>query len=48
MEDKKLGDARYKGMEKWEYKVKSNDGETTVIHYIRDPVTERLMDFKFK
>lgn len=43
-----LGDSRYKGMEKWEYKVKSNDKRDTVVHYVRDPKSGKLMDFKFK
>jgi RHS repeat-associated protein len=43
-----LGDPRYKGMEKWEYKVKSSDGRDSVVHYVRDPKSGKLMDFKFK
>ena len=43
-----LGDPNFKGMEKWEYKVKSADGRDTVVHYVRDPRTGELMDFKFK
>lgn len=42
-----LNDPIYKGMEKWEYKVKSNEGLDSVVHYVRDPRTESLMDFKF-
>ncbi len=42
-----LGDPAFKGMEKWEYKVKSADGRDSVVHYVRDPKTRKLMDFKF-
>jgi len=45
---KSLNDARFKGMEKLELKVKSANGNDSVIHYVRDPKTEKLMDFKFK
>ena len=43
-----LGDSRYKGWEKWEYKVKSRDGNDTVIHYVKNPLTGETADFKFK
>ncbi|MES9903254.1 MAG: hypothetical protein ABW168_11355, partial [Sedimenticola sp.] len=43
-----LGDPKFKGMEKWEYKVKSGNGQDSVVHYVRDPNTKNLMDFKFK
>lgn len=43
-----LGDPKFKGMEKWEYKVKSANGRDSVVHYVRDPKTGKLMDFKFK
>lgn len=43
-----LNDPRYKGMEKWEYKVKSADDKDSVIHYVKNPKTGKLMDFKFK
>ncbi len=43
-----LGDPKYKGMEKWHHSRKNLDGETAVIHYVRDPKTETLMDFKYK
>jgi hypothetical protein len=43
-----LGDPEFKGMEKWEYKVKSADGKDSVVHYVRDPKTGELRDFKFK
>jgi RHS repeat-associated protein len=43
-----LGHPKFKGMEKWEYKVKSSEGRDSVIHYVRDPKTGELMDFKFK
>lgn len=45
---KSLNDPRYKGMEKWEYRVKSSQGKDSVVHYVRDPQTGKLMDFKFK
>ncbi|WP_010299825.1 hypothetical protein [Candidatus Odyssella thessalonicensis] len=45
---KGLNDPRYKGMDKMEYKVKSGNGKDTVVHYVRDPKTGRIMDFKFK
>ena len=45
---KDLNDPKYKGMEKWEYKVKSETGKDSVVHYVRDPKTGELMDFKFK
>ena len=48
LKDIMLKDPRYKGMEKWEYKVKSKDGKDSVVHYIKDPKTGKLMDFKFK
>jgi hypothetical protein len=43
-----LNDPKFKGMEKWEYKVKSAEGKDSVVHYVRDPKTGKLMDFKFK
>ena len=43
-----LKDPRFKGMEKFSYKVKSANGRDSVVHYVRDPKTGRLMDFKFK
>ncbi len=43
----KLGDERFKGWEKWEYRVKSANGRDSVVHYVRDPQTGRLKDFKF-
>ena len=41
----KLGDPIFRGMEKWRYKV---EGGNSVVHYVRDPKTGALMDFKFK
>jgi hypothetical protein len=29
-----LGDPKFKGMEKWEYKVKSANGQDSVVHYV--------------
>ena len=43
-----LNDEKFKGMEKWEYKVKSSEGRDSVVHYVRDPKTGELEDFKFK
>jgi uncharacterized protein RhaS with RHS repeats len=43
-----LNDPKFKGMDKWELKVKSNNGNDSVVHYVRDPNTGELMDFKFK
>ncbi|CAN7450991.1 RHS repeat-associated core domain-containing protein [Acidovorax sp. LjRoot117] len=39
---------RYKGWEKWEYKVKSADGRDSVVHYVRNPQSGKTADFKFK
>ncbi len=46
--DIKLNDPKYVGMKKMEYRVKSETGKDSVIHYVRDPKTGELMDFKFK
>ncbi len=35
-------------MEKWELKTKSAEGRDSVVHWVRDPKTGILMDFKFK
>ncbi len=43
-----LGDPKFKGMEKWQHVHKHPDGTNTVIHYVRDPKTGQLLDFKFK
>lgn len=43
-----LGDPNFKGMEKWSYVEKSNEGARAEVHYVRDPNTGALMDFKFK
>lgn len=43
-----LNDPTFKGMDKWELKVKSKNGNDSVVHYVRDPNTGELMDFKFK
>jgi RHS repeat-associated protein len=42
-----LGDAKFKGMEKWSYSVESAAGIRSEVHYVRDPKTGHLMDFKF-
>lgn len=44
--DIELNDPRYKGMDKMQAIVTSNEGKKTVIHYVRDPKTGRMMDFK--
>lgn len=43
-----LKDPQFKGMEKIELKVKSINGQDSVVHYVRDPATGQLMGFKFK
>ncbi|MBN2234609.1 MAG: hypothetical protein JW706_05625, partial [Opitutales bacterium] len=43
-----LGDPKYKGMEKWSYSEESSLGHRSEVHYVRDPDTGTLMDFKFK
>jgi len=43
-----LNDSRFRGMEKVELKIKSANGRSSVVHYVRDPKTKKLMDFKFK
>ncbi|MGK0183549.1 MAG: RHS repeat-associated protein, partial [Halioglobus sp.] len=45
---KSLNDPKFKGMEKMELKIKSANGSDSVVHYVRNPKTESLMDFKFK
>lgn len=43
-----LGDPRYAGMCKKEYKVTSAGRATVCVHYVWDPRTNHAMDFKFK
>ncbi len=43
-----LGDPKFKGMEKWSYTKKSAAGLRSEVHYVRNPKTGELMDFKFK
>jgi len=43
----KLGDPRYQGWEKWHHSVGPKGGKS-VVHYLRDPQTGFLTDFKFK
>lgn len=45
---KDLNDPRFRGMTKMEYKVKSANGRDSVVHYVLDPKTGKIMDFKFK
>jgi RHS repeat-associated protein len=42
-----LGDPQFKGMEKWSYTEVSSSGHRTEVHYVRDPSSGSLMDFKF-
>ncbi|SMN17561.1 hypothetical protein CRYPA_510 [uncultured Candidatus Thioglobus sp.] len=44
---KGLGDPRYKGMVKLQHKIKSKNGKDSVVHYVKDLKTGKLMDFKF-
>jgi RHS repeat-associated protein len=43
-----LNDPAFKGMDKIELKIKSKNGNDSVVHYVRNPQTGELMDFKFK
>jgi hypothetical protein len=43
-----LRDPKFKGMEKWSYTEKSANGLRSEVHYVRDPKTGKLLDFKFK
>jgi len=43
-----LSDPKFKGMQKMELKVKSGNGNDSVVHYVRDPKTGSGTDFKFK
>ena len=43
----KLSDPRFKGMQKWQYHVKSASGKSATIHYVKDPATGKMYDFKF-
>lgn len=43
-----LNDPPFLGMQKVQLIVKSVQGNTSVVHYVRDPNTGWLMDFKFK
>lgn len=43
-----LGDPKFKGMEKWSYSEVSEQGIRSEVHYVRNPATGELMDFKFK
>jgi RHS repeat-associated protein len=44
----KLKDPKFEGMEKWSYSETSNNKIRSEVHYIRNPKTDELMDFKFK
>lgn len=43
----RLVDPKFEGMEKWSYSEKSAAGLRSEVHYVRDPKTGDLMDFKF-
>ncbi|MCP4401648.1 MAG: RHS repeat-associated core domain-containing protein, partial [bacterium] len=43
-----LGDPRYSGMQKMELKTTTAGGKKSNVHYVRNPDTGQLMDFKFK
>ena len=43
-----LNDPKFKGMDKWRYGEKSTQGLNSEVHYVGDPKTGELMDFKFK
>jgi hypothetical protein len=43
-----LGDPKYSGMQKIEIETISAGGKKSNVHYVRDPDTGKLMDFKFK
>jgi hypothetical protein len=43
-----LDDPRFLGMEKYTYKVESQSGRESIVHFVRDPATGERMDFKFK
>ncbi|WP_305076266.1 RHS repeat domain-containing protein, partial [Methylobacter sp. BlB1] len=43
-----LGDPKYARMQKMELETISNGGKKSNVHYVRDPITGDIMDFKFK
>ena len=43
-----LNDPKYQGMYKMELKIKSKNGNDSVVHYLKNPETSEIMDFKFK
>ena len=43
-----LNDPKFKGMEKWSYSELSANGLRSEVHYVRNPKTGELMDFKLK
>ncbi len=44
----KLDDPRFQGMDKMSISHKSLDGQRSEVHYVRDPQTGKLYDFKYK
>lgn len=45
---KGLNDPKYQGMYKMELKIKSKNGNDSVVHYVKNPETGEIMGFKFK
>ena len=43
-----IGDARWKGWEKWEIVIRSKEGAKVTIHFVYDSVLDLFDDFKFK
>ena len=39
---------KFLAMDKMRLKCKSDLGKNSVVHYVKDPKTGELMDFKFK
>ncbi|WP_161998078.1 RHS repeat domain-containing protein [Silvanigrella paludirubra] len=44
----KMNDPRYKDMQKMAVHIESKAGKKTELHFVKDPKTGNLMDFKFK
>ena len=43
----RMNDARFSNMQKWQCVSHGNNGGKSTVHYLKDPVTGKLMDFKF-
>ena len=39
---------KYEGMDKHSYRVKSAEGSVSDVHYVKDPKTGNMYDFKFE